>query len=364
VLILVLAIAMLIVAVTVIPTHKTLSSFDSTGSRDVMLFWRDGLVLKPLLLLVLALATILSLKWIPSRWAGVVLVGVVALDLLVAKPTFPLVGYSTAKDEHLQWFRQTITARMATTEPFRVDLAPNVVTPSATIGERVENVNGRWPMALRRFYRFVHWMRGMEPSLLQRHELPADLYSSREAFPFRVLNVRYASQTDLERRTIAVVQNPKYEPRAWVVDRAEVAPDEEAALHRMRDPRFDPTRVVLLENPPRINMASADSPVGTCRARKHENGDLDVWTQTTRDGYLVLSEIFYPGWRATVDGKEVPVERADYLITALPLPKGTHRVEYRYDPLSFKLGAACTAVMCVVGIIMLIANLRRKTSVS
>lgn len=83
-------------------------------------------------------------------------------------------------------------------------------------------------------------------------------------------------------------------------------------------------------------------------------------TQTTRDGYLVLSEIFYPGWRATVDGKEVPVERADYLITVLPLPAGTHKVEYRYDPLSLKVGAACTAMTCLVGILVLIGSRRRK----
>ncbi len=68
----------------------------------------------------------------------------------------------------------------------------------------------------------------------------------------------------------------------------------------------------------------------------------------------MLSEIFYPGWRATVDGKAVPVERADYLITALPLPAGTHRVEYRYDPLSFKIGAACTLLTCAAGVVILL----------
>jgi hypothetical protein len=176
----------------------------------------------------------------------------------------------------------------------------------------------------------------------------------------RVLNVRWASRIDNRQRVVDCVENPQFEPRAWVVGRAEVIADEEAILKRMRDPQFNPATAVILERAPGIAMASGDSPIGTCQVRKYENGDLDVDTDTTRDGYLVLSEVYYPGWRATIDGREVPVERADYLITALPLPAGKHHVTYRYDPVSFKVGAGCTAASCLAGAVLLVRALKGR----
>jgi len=176
----------------------------------------------------------------------------------------------------------------------------------------------------------------------------------------RVLNVRWASKIDYQRRVNECVENPRREPRAWVVDRAEVIADEEAILERMRDPQFDPAAAVILERAPGIAMAPGDSPFGTCQVRKYENCGLDVDTNTTRNGYLVLSEVYYPGWRATIDGRAVPVERADYLITALPLPAGKHHVTYRYDPVSFKVGAAATGVSCLAGAVLLVWALKRR----
>jgi len=65
----------------------------------------------------------------------------------------------------------------------------------------------------------------------------------------------------------------------------------------------------------------------------------------------VLTDAYYPGWRALVDGLETPIYRADLLFRAVYLPAGQHRVEFIYDPLSFKLGAAISlaALLGLVG---------------
>ncbi|TKS58032.1 MAG: hypothetical protein EWM72_03290 [Nitrospira sp.] len=55
-------------------------------------------------------------------------------------------------------------------------------------------------------------------------------------------------------------------------------------------------------------------------------------------GWLVLSDAFYPGWEATVDGTPVPIYRADYAFRAIPLSEGTHLVRFVYHPLSYRLG--------------------------
>jgi uncharacterized membrane protein YfhO len=57
-----------------------------------------------------------------------------------------------------------------------------------------------------------------------------------------------------------------------------------------------------------------------------------------RPGYLVLADTYYPSWKAFVDGQPWPVLRANYAFRAVALPAGYHRVIFRYEPVSFRLG--------------------------
>jgi len=62
------------------------------------------------------------------------------------------------------------------------------------------------------------------------------------------------------------------------------------------------------------------------------------------EGYLVLTDVYYPGWRVWVDGHKEAIQRADYLFRAVYLPQGKHLVEFVYDPASLKIGAAISLV--------------------
>jgi uncharacterized membrane protein YfhO len=68
-------------------------------------------------------------------------------------------------------------------------------------------------------------------------------------------------------------------------------------------------------------------------------------------GYLVLTDAFYPGWRAQVDGQSVEILRADYYFRAIYLPQGDHAIEFAYDPTSFRIGLAVSlvSVLAVAG---------------
>ena len=61
-------------------------------------------------------------------------------------------------------------------------------------------------------------------------------------------------------------------------------------------------------------------------------------------GLLVLADLFYPGWTAEVDGRPAEILMADGVFRAVALPQGTHRVVFRYQPLSVKIGAALSAL--------------------
>ena len=72
--------------------------------------------------------------------------------------------------------------------------------------------------------------------------------------------------------------------------------------------------------------------------RTYAPNRIHMETSLVDDGFLVLSEVYYPGWRALVDGVEQPVLRANYTLRAVPLQAGTHTVTLAYTPRPFRRG--------------------------
>src|SRR5207248_7826619 len=114
-------------------------------------------------------------------------------------------------------------------------------------------------------------------------------------------------------------------PRAWLVTSAE-AVDGEEALHRIRGESqvvFDPRRTALLEVKPEELPAlpSSDAPDASMQARivSYEPTRLLIETEAATPTVLVVSEIFYPGWTATVDGHPARIQLADYLLRGVVL---------------------------------------------
>jgi uncharacterized membrane protein YfhO len=69
---------------------------------------------------------------------------------------------------------------------------------------------------------------------------------------------------------------------------------------------------------------------------------MDLEAYTSEPAFLFTSEIFYPGWKAYVDGKTVETRRGNYLFRVIDLPAGNHHVSFRFEPLAIKLGVAVT----------------------
>ena len=87
---------------------------------------------------------------------------------------------------------------------------------------------------------------------------------------------------------------------------------------------------------------------------------VSLQAQAAREGYLVLGETWAPGWHAWLDGREVPVLRANVIHRALRLPAGPHRVEFRYVPAAFRLGLYGTAAALAVLLAWGTARFRRS----
>jgi hypothetical protein len=137
-------------------------------------------------------------------------------------------------------------------------------------------------------------------------------------------------------------RNPQALPRAFLAQSLRVEPDPAAALARLAAEDFDPTEA-LVESAPPGGPRAGPLAGGSARLASHAPGRATVEVQTAGPGLLVFTEAFDPGWRASVDGRPVPVARVDHALCGVWLESGDRRVEMRYTPRSFWRGLWCAA---------------------
>jgi len=158
----------------------------------------------------------------------------------------------------------------------------------------------------------------------------------------------------------AVYENLTGFPRAWVVDDYRVA-DREATRSALADDAVDLRRTVLLEREPPITPVAGDTtaPV-TVEDLSDDASSFSV--DLDRPGILVVSEVYYPAWKATVDGSPAPILRANRVLRAIALPAGRHRIEFRYDRSLLEKSAAVSAVTFLLTLLAIVGSLvsRRK----
>jgi hypothetical protein len=153
---------------------------------------------------------------------------------------------------------------------------------------------------------------------------------------------------------VKIYENLDALPRALFVPEAILASDDGAALEAMRDPNFDPaTTLVLMQSaasshdPQPTAHSSRSSPltgsnVVAAQAKTelvlYEPEHIVATVSAPTEGWLLLSDAWYPGWEVTVDGRAAPVERANVLFRAVAVAEGEHQVEWIFRPTSFRLG--------------------------
>jgi hypothetical protein len=148
---------------------------------------------------------------------------------------------------------------------------------------------------------------------------------------------------------VIILRNKNVLPRLWLVAEA-VAVDAEEALHRIRGEGatvFDPKRTALMEVKPEELLVLPGGPLSANASAKlisYEDNRLLIETSADTPAVLVLSEINYPGWVATVDGVAAPIHATDYLLRGLVLPAGSHRVEMRYTAPAARTGAIISVI--------------------
>jgi hypothetical protein len=150
-------------------------------------------------------------------------------------------------------------------------------------------------------------------------------------------------------------------PRAYLVGRFLVCtPDQ--ALSRVTAGTFDYRTTVLLEKEPGLAQSPQDAPCEAAEIASYGPEQVVISVETKADRILVLTDTYFPGWRAYVDGVETEILRANYLFRAVRVPAGRHQVTFKYKPASFNVGAAMSIASLVLlgGICGATGRLRRE----
>lgn len=132
---------------------------------------------------------------------------------------------------------------------------------------------------------------------------------------------------------------------AYLSDNVQVVPGEKEALAWIHDSSWQKTRSyqAVVEGTPESVAAVEYDPAGSSPGRtiveQYAPGRVRIRTEAVRPALLVVAESWYPGWRATLDGKPVDLLRANYLSQGVVVPEGTHTVELEYSSQAFRYGA-------------------------
>jgi len=158
-----------------------------------------------------------------------------------------------------------------------------------------------------------------------------------------------------ERRGVAIYENDRSLPRAFFVPLIEIVSRPEILLERLASPDHDPRKVALVEEAPADGfVGSAAHGDGRVEIQSSRGEELVILVDAPDDGFLYVSDQYYPGWEATVAGEPAPIQRANFAFRVVRVPAGRSTVAFRYRSAPLRRGAWISG-LTALGLISLAA---------
>ncbi len=257
-----------------------------------------------------------------------------------------LISFGSADPAYLQGLRES--------------LLPNLNAPLHLLG-----VGNYDPLTIR-LYRDL-WNR----IAASRDRPPEAATQGESRAALNLLGARYlVSDDDLPLPVIydagpRIYRNDAALPAAFVVSWARVIEDEGTRLAALLDPAFDPRAEVLLSRPPSAALPQSEQeqaglPQVEPSVSRPGPDRVVIRVKMAQPGCLVLTDAYYPGWRAAVDGQTAEILPADHAFRAVALEAGEHTVVFEYLPLSFRVGAWISGGAGLLLAVILFVSLRRR----
>ncbi len=183
-------------------------------------------------------------------------------------------------------------------------------------------------------------------------------------FPvLNMLNAKYFI-VPLQNNKTVPIQNPYVLGNAWFVDKLNYVNNANQELEALGKLNLRHEAVADTRFKTVLGEATPQDSTSVVKLTAYAPNQLTYEVKSATGGVMVFSEIYYPEWTATVDGKPVEIGRADYVLRALKVDKGQHQVVLTFDPKSVKqtetVAYAAYVVLLLVVLFGLYAEWKRK----
>lgn len=272
-----------------------------------------------------------------NKRSEILLIGLLALELIVLGSTVEI----DANDPTLGYQHQAVVDFLrADQNVFRVENTSSAWQSDAALMHGLNDIGGIFnPLGLANYETYrggmgnrgspLYNLLGVKYVLANKNEPPGD------ASFVPVFNAD--PQLD-------VYLNTKALPRAQLLDRAQIVQSGEAAWQAIHAADFDPSAMVVIED-------GKDLPGGEDQSRQRSlsfasltNDHVELIAQTSSPTYLVLTDVYYPGWTATIDDQPTDLYPADFAFQAVLVPAGSHRVRFQFEPIAWRWGLRLSGI--------------------
>ncbi|MBI4832837.1 MAG: YfhO family protein [Candidatus Lindowbacteria bacterium] len=249
-------------------------------------------------------------------------------------------------------------------EPFRIVSTERILFPDTSAAFGIDDIRVLQALHHRRYVEFVR--RFLMPEMQNDF---VEIDSARLADPvINICNIKYllsARETDQAlpphfRRVydaeMIVYENTEVLARAYIPGEIQFVSSGEDALKFLETNRDRAGRgmVAVAEDAEQSGRSnSSDLRNSVVRVVSYRPDRVEIDAKLDADGFVVLLDTNYPGWKATVDGSETKIMPANYLFRAVSVPKGSHEVIFSYRPRSLSFGLALFGAGVVLGLLLI-----------
>jgi hypothetical protein len=153
-----------------------------------------------------------------------------------------------------------------------------------------------------------------------------------------------------------IYEREKTLPRYYLSSQFVVESDSQAILDRIYDPNHD-FRTLILEEKPSVELSGGSGQTSLVSYKANES---EFSTKSSVNTLFFISDTYFPGWKAYLDEKETKIYRANYAFRAVEVPRGSHKLIFKYKPMSLKLGIAGTTLGILSLTLFLLLYKRRE----
>jgi uncharacterized membrane protein YfhO len=243
-------------------------------------------------------------------------------------------------------------------KPFRIlSLDSRILPPNFSLLYHLETIEGYDPLYILRYGEYWAAVKRNRPDISSfnfNRIITPQIYSS----PFiDILNVKYIfslselNQPDLKlvftEGQTRVYQNLNAFPRVFMVGNVILTKNKQDVVEKLFEFKDKLDRYAIIEGVD-YPWISEGGDRAAAEIIKYEAQKVVVKTKSDKEKFLVLGDIYYPGWKASIDGKKTRILPTDFILRGIFVPAGDHTVEFSYEPKSFYLGLATSILGMVI----------------